>query len=692
MESRSVSSLRSPGDATDFELWIRMATDNKINATNSWDFALIDFFHDLSLLREGGSINFQKASATLDGCVKIYSSRVDSAATETGKLLSGLAASKYYKPNIEEVEEDSEQNLEEDNNSLHIKRKKNLVLDSTLKPFESIQAKKIDSEFAVDPVFKKTLSDFDEGGAKSLLLNMLNIDSSGRILFDTTSDSKILAIDNSEREESGIENTTTTNSTSEIDMDGLERFFDNLDGLNELQVCPSMNAIQEIVYKGPDKNNILEQIEKQRSEKDVEQYEDFRELNNAGSVFFDNEDYDIGNDNSGLGDNSTNVTLLRLFDETFQREQKEREGIEEIEDIPDYDLLAYFDQALRRNWTKGHEHWKVKNLKNKRNENDILTNNIKESTKIRIKDFLTIDFLNETEIDEDELFSESVARIIIPKNQWITDDKHCLPSDIQFTSKRLIHLFMKPLTTLKTFNKRKIIPYKTKLDYEQLFADEEYWSQKYKEDEDIERSRRMDDILREDLQELHQSYDQSFFHDTNMQNFDDDNDFIDPMDGGNLNGLYQGYGSQLVTSQNIFKPTYINFSKVAKRIDVKLLKNNLWEILQLGSKFNIRDINDDNTTKNEEHGLTDGKEQLNIGDNGRNDNNSNDVTKFSEVLNDLTSKYSKEEKNDLSTSFCFICLLHLANENGFTIENTGDTADLLIKNMIDINEINDNSI
>lgn len=76
-----------------FEEWMKMATDNKINATNSWSFALIDYFHDMSLLREGDGVNFQKASCTLDGCVKIYTSRVDSVATETGKLLSGLADS-----------------------------------------------------------------------------------------------------------------------------------------------------------------------------------------------------------------------------------------------------------------------------------------------------------------------------------------------------------------------------------------------------------------------------------------------------------------------------------------------------------------------------------------------------------------------------------------------------------------------
>ncbi len=65
----------------------------KITSTNTWNLALIDYFHEGSLLRnaDDNSINFQKASCTLDGCVKIWTSRVDSVATETGKLLSGLA-------------------------------------------------------------------------------------------------------------------------------------------------------------------------------------------------------------------------------------------------------------------------------------------------------------------------------------------------------------------------------------------------------------------------------------------------------------------------------------------------------------------------------------------------------------------------------------------------------------------------
>lgn len=113
-----------------FEEWMKMATDNKINATNSWNFALIDYFHDMSLLKEGDGVNFQKASCTLDGCVKIYTSRVDSVATETGKLLSGLADSGNKKVHRgEERSEDAEgAQDEEDEDGVKKKARKRVRL------------------------------------------------------------------------------------------------------------------------------------------------------------------------------------------------------------------------------------------------------------------------------------------------------------------------------------------------------------------------------------------------------------------------------------------------------------------------------------------------------------------------------------------------------------------------------------
>lgn len=113
-----------------FEEWMKMATDNKINATNSWNFALIDYFHDMTLLKEGDGVNFQKASCTLDGCVKIYTSRVDSVATETGKLLSGLADSnnnKKKRGGDDGAEGDESEEEVEDENGEVVKKPKKKV-------------------------------------------------------------------------------------------------------------------------------------------------------------------------------------------------------------------------------------------------------------------------------------------------------------------------------------------------------------------------------------------------------------------------------------------------------------------------------------------------------------------------------------------------------------------------------------
>lgn len=52
------------------------------------------------------------------------------------------------------------------------------------KSFATLQLKKFDLEFTVDPLFKKTSADFDEGGAMGLLMNHLGVDGRGRVVFD----------------------------------------------------------------------------------------------------------------------------------------------------------------------------------------------------------------------------------------------------------------------------------------------------------------------------------------------------------------------------------------------------------------------------------------------------------------------------------------------------------------------------
>lgn len=76
--------------SADLNAWLKLSTDNKINVKNSWDIGLIDSFYDMNLLKEGDSINFQRASCTLDGCVNIYTKRIDSVDSDTKRLYTSV--------------------------------------------------------------------------------------------------------------------------------------------------------------------------------------------------------------------------------------------------------------------------------------------------------------------------------------------------------------------------------------------------------------------------------------------------------------------------------------------------------------------------------------------------------------------------------------------------------------------------
>lgn len=59
--------------------------------------------------------------------------------------------------------------------------------------------------------------------------------------------------------------------------------------------------------------------------------------------------------------------------------------------------------------------------------------------------------------------------------------------------------------------------------------------------------------------------------------------------------------------------------------------------------------------------------------------NKEPTLQFTAVMQNLQTVYPKQVMNDISTSYCFICLLHLANERGLVIENTEGLMELDIR-------------
>ncbi|CAD25158.1 hypothetical protein [Encephalitozoon cuniculi GB-M1] len=73
----------------DLGTWLKAAAENKITTKNTWKSTLIDHFTNIDEFRERQGINFQKASCTLDGCAKVYSTRVDDVSENAMRLLEG---------------------------------------------------------------------------------------------------------------------------------------------------------------------------------------------------------------------------------------------------------------------------------------------------------------------------------------------------------------------------------------------------------------------------------------------------------------------------------------------------------------------------------------------------------------------------------------------------------------------------
>lgn len=52
---------------------------------------------------------------------------------------------------------------------------------------------------------------------------------------------------------------------------------------------------------------------------------------------------------------------------------------------------------------------------------------------------------------------------------------------------------------------------------------------------------------------------------------------------------------------------------------------------------------------------------------------------FTDIMNNLSHVYPRTQLADISTSYGFICLLHLANEKGLVIENVDGWENLTVK-------------
>ncbi|RDX48261.1 barren [Lentinus brumalis] len=672
--------------ASNFDQWMKMATDNKINAANSWNFALIDYFHDMSLLRNNNdnSINFQRASCTLDGCVKIWTSRVDSVGTETGKLLSNLA----NEGRDDDDDGNGSDNPEGGEPGQSQRKRKGYRSESTLaKNPAQLRTKKLELEFSVDPLFRKTCADFDEGGAQGLLMNHLGLtvtpDGSLRVVFDASD-----SVAKDDEEEQPLEE-----PRDEVDLRYLrENFLSNLDAIDEREISHSLEGFAF----GKDSFSIdasaffrdSQHAQGDDDDDDNDGFGDVQDFGNpmdidgispsaAGEDFFigdqavpDEFNGDFGADFGGDGDNasvngsdgaqgeSRPTGPFVPFDP--RRVPNEREMVMAINEDGE-GMMNYFDQSYLKNWA-GPEHWKLRKVTRRTDATEAAASRPKREKKEAFK----IDFLTPVEEDlksrKNKLFAAPArggntlpapgkakrgarGKKAKSKDKEEKRNNQTLPDDMHFSSKQLVTLFLKPKFSLKMRGQRGRPDGGPQGEIDEAFWAQAAANQAGPSGEGADESESVDGGGI--------PFATQFFHD----DYDDGGGFDDVYDGGAP--VEAGEQDLLAATQGQtrrVKPEAVNYAKRAKRVDVRKLKDNIWKGLDIVAPA-----------------VEDGEDAMDTDE--RLPTDPEEARSFTSVISGLHQSYPKDKMDEISTSFCFICLLHLANERGLKLEVDGKTED-----------------
>ncbi|OWZ47865.1 condensin complex subunit 2 [Cryptococcus neoformans c8] len=699
-----------------YEEWMKLATDNKITANNTWSFALIDYFADLTLLRNGPddqSINFQKASCTLDGCVKIWTSRVDSVATETGKLLSGLAGGSAETGDNDGLEG------EEDEVGEPKTTRKTVRSEATLaKSFAQLQIKKFDLEFTVDPLFKKTSADFDEGGAMGLLMNHLSVDNKLREVFDA-GDAVADEQDLDEEEEEGDGGMID----EVVQLDKLRNYIPITKFLTEHSINPSLASFHFTSDSSSGNDNDSATILGLKDSFPVDEYnpydipmatqDDYNPMDPAfnrghgeGHDFFGGDDYDAGpaygdggfdeDGTSMMGDpeddlvapfhNSANsnggsLALLGPGSSHLGPFDPRRQGqgheivltLGEGDDTGSGGMFEYFDKGFGKSWA-GAEHWRLRKVSRK----DTATAGTITSTSSKTKADKTpfaIDFhtplATSLSTSTKALFTpaSNKSSITLPSTSAPTKTKNgksmsgqrrlreerLLPDDMHFSSHQLLRLFLKPQFSLKMRPGGKNMGAMGGMIGADGEIDENFWAAAAKEREGGE-------CVGDEFGSAPAPFESQFFQDDDdYGDMDNDVDFgpIQPSvpvlsgPGEEEDDLWAGTQMELKK----VRPENVNFAKKAKRVDVKRLKDDIWtglkDLVPHADKTGDTDTDDEDPTPSTPPEPSDFEP----------------VKTFSSIIQSLRSTYPPQKMSEISTSFCFICLLHLANEEGLRIES-----------------------
>ncbi|MCO5582643.1 hypothetical protein L7F22_036541 [Adiantum nelumboides] len=587
-----------------FQNCIKLATENKINQRNTWELRLIDHISEIVNADDGGDVetNFQKASCTLEAGVKIYSYRVDSVHSETFKVLGGLNRTAAAEADVEVDGENlanAEGNEDENANKKRDNQRKVTSSAATLESYDALNVKKFDVAFTVDPLFNQMSAQFDEGGAKGLLLNILSVYNGCKLVFDS-----------SDVPTRYVKANTGLNGSVMIYLSSMKDCIQQLklDMKRETDISPTLRELLVMLddpyRKAAEMEGVRQQEETAEDSVDVGDVSDNDVDGNTFEQF--DEIRRESSEGSSQGNAAWDFDFERQGDgEVYDQDSPDVAGQAFADETEAKQLVSWMTEGLdsRSNAWAGPDHWKFKKSQDLQNVSEPASKKL-EKKKGKNEKFL-IDFLNPPTVDMSS-FAPAVDQKSLMMPQSSASASTLLPEDCHYQPEDLVKLFLQPSVMMI--------------------------NHKGKRKPDSSRPCNM-------------------FGTTNMEwddcasgGADDDWENEDIHDG-----VVNSEEGHMIPQPRKVQKIEVDYDKTSKQIDVRVLKETLWQNLQDASS------------------AVQGAEEL---------------ISFKGLLSQVPTACEAAAPGDISVHLCFICLLHLANEHNLRILDCSGLDELYVQNVV----------
>ncbi|XP_074020328.1 condensin complex subunit 2 [Numenius arquata] len=575
--------------------------------------------------------NFKIAAGTLDASAKIYAVRVDAVHADAYKVLGGLGRDSSPTKNVDSPEGDSS-DLEP---VKRVQTKKKHSFKTIEQNLNNINVSEANRRCEIDPMFQKTAASFDECSTAGIFLTGLRTQNChSELLFD----SKIVPLPSSE--------TITLPSSDSVKVMDLKLLL--VQCIEKRPICSSLAGFQFTKWDAESHDEsvsaLLDKFKKSDQVFDInaEIESDVEDCAPAPP----DDDFNSASPRSTAADKIGEFTEnLNSFGTVHQSKRTDADPFGEG-DIGSMCLhlsmkpgeYSYFSPRTLSMWA-GPEHWRFK----PRHKPD--ADSEKETKKRSVKKAFEVNF--DEDIDFEAHFRKTKASVTLAKSILESENvkSTTLPADFNYDPNNILQLFLKPAVKLC----------RTSTTNSPLDHEDEIGEYDYNNPNDTS----------------------NFCPALQAADSDDDNDpvqFMGPMgefnltthpEGQELNGLVGNadittYGElNLIAEPQKVNKIAIQYAKTAKKMDMRRLKKNMWELLTDEQKK--EKAAEEDAEKEEDVSVVAGEKV------------------FSSITKELLHRLPSVMAKNLSVPLAFACLLHLANEKNLKLEGTEDLSDVLVK-------------